>query len=210
MIGAARDFKQMIIDEMSQRLEGVAHVLRGCGLPALENVVKTDDLKMHTAALASAYVMAKARIESKERIIESREKTIRELSSELRKHEEASERRMDIIGGNGNTGEHYEDDTLVGGGDIYALDPLTANQFLSKASGIMEERGKQYDKPDGERSMPAAFNAITGRDLRADEGWLLMVLLKHVRLFSKEGFHQDSAIDGISYSALMAEEKARI
>ena len=53
----------------------------------------------------------------------------------------------------------------------------TAPELLSKASAIMAERGKQYDKPDGERSMGravGAFNCITGRDLTEAEGWLLL------------------------------------
>lgn len=88
----------------------------------------------------------------------------------------------------------------------------TAPEFLHRAATIMEERGKQYDKPGGERSMGktvAAFNAITGRDLSEAEGWLLLETLKNVRLWQKPGFHQDSADDGVAYSALKAEAKAK-
>lgn len=87
---------------------------------------------------------------------------------------------------------------------------IAAPDFLHRAAAIMEERGKQYDQPSGERSMGkcvAAFNAITGRDLSESEGWLLMAVLKQVRLFQKAGFHQDSAEDGIAYAALLAEAK---
>ena len=88
----------------------------------------------------------------------------------------------------------------------------TAPEFLHRAASIMEERGKQYDKPGGERSMGKtvqAFNAITGRDLSEAEGWLLLETLKNVRLWQKPGFHQDSADDGVAYSALKAEAKAK-
>lgn len=88
----------------------------------------------------------------------------------------------------------------------------TAPEFLHRAATIMEERGKQYDKPGGERSMGktvAAFNEITGRDLSEAEGWLLLETLKNVRLWQKPGFHQDSADDGVAYSALKAEAKAK-
>lgn len=88
----------------------------------------------------------------------------------------------------------------------------TAPEFLHRAATIMEERGKQYDKPGGERSMGktvAAFNAITGRDLTEAEGWLLLETLKNVRLWQKPGFHQDSADDGVAYSALKAEAKSK-
>lgn len=86
----------------------------------------------------------------------------------------------------------------------------TAPELLNKASALMEERGKQYDKPDGERSMGravGAFNCITGRDLTEAEGWLLLQTLKDVRLWQRPGYHQDSAEDCIAYAALKAEAK---
>lgn len=89
---------------------------------------------------------------------------------------------------------------------------ISAPEFLNTAARIMEERGRQYDQEGGERSMGkcvAAFNAITGRNLTESEGWLLMAVLKQVRLFQKPGFHKDSAEDGIAYTALLAEAKQR-
>ena len=53
----------------------------------------------------------------------------------------------------------------------------------------------------------AAFNAVTGRDLSEAEGWLLLQLLKDVRLFQRPGYHADSAEDCLAYSALKAEAK---
>lgn len=88
----------------------------------------------------------------------------------------------------------------------------TAPKLLAKAAAIMEERGKQYDKPEGERSMGktvAAFNAITGQNLSEAEGWLLLQILKDVRLWQRPGYHQDSAEDCIAYSALKAEAKSK-
>lgn len=86
----------------------------------------------------------------------------------------------------------------------------TAPEMLNRAAEIMAERGKQYDKPSGERSMGkcvAAFNIITGQDLSEAEGWLLLQVLKDVRLWQHPGYHQDSAEDCIAYSALKAEAK---
>lgn len=86
----------------------------------------------------------------------------------------------------------------------------SAPDLLNKAAAIMGERGKQYDKPDGERSMGravAAFNCITGRDLTEAEGWLLLQTLKDVRLWQRPGYHQDSAEDCVAYAALKAEAK---
>lgn len=86
-----------------------------------------------------------------------------------------------------------------------------ATEMLGRAAALLHERGQNYDKPEGERSMGrtvAAFNAITGRDLSEAEGWLFMQQLKQVRLFTRSGYHIDSAEDNIAYAALMAEAKA--
>lgn len=88
----------------------------------------------------------------------------------------------------------------------------TATGLLVRASEHMDARASQYDKPEGERSMGKAveaFNAITGRDLSEPEGWLLLQVLKDVRLFQRPGYHADSAEDCIAYAALKGEAKAR-
>lgn len=87
-----------------------------------------------------------------------------------------------------------------------------ATDFLSNAARIMTERGQQYDKPEGERSMGAAvtaFNAITRRGLSEAEGWLLLQLLKDVRQWQRPAYHADSAEDCVAYAALKAEALAR-
>ena len=88
---------------------------------------------------------------------------------------------------------------------------MNATDILSKAAQHMADRAATYDKPEGERSMGRAveaFNAITGRDLAESEGWLLLQVLKSVRLFTRPGYHSDSAEDGVAYAALMAEAKS--
>lgn len=86
---------------------------------------------------------------------------------------------------------------------------MKSTEFLQAAIDVQAERGKQYDKPSGERSMAAtvsAFNAITGRDLSEAEGWLLLQTLKDVRQWQNPSkYHHDSALDGVAYSALKAE-----
>lgn len=89
---------------------------------------------------------------------------------------------------------------------------VTAPQLLEKAASHMRDRAATYDSPEGERSMAktvAAFNAITGRDLTETEGWLLLQVLKEVRLFQRPGYHADSAEDCIAYAALKAESKSK-
>ena len=90
--------------------------------------------------------------------------------------------------------------------------PTTAQDFLTKASELMAQRGQTYDQPTGERSMGSAiiaFNAITRQHLTEAEGWLLMQLLKDVRQWSRVEYHADSAEDGVTYSALKAESLAK-
>lgn len=88
--------------------------------------------------------------------------------------------------------------------------PSGAPDLLTQASHLLTERGKQYDKSGDERSsakIVAAFNAVTGRDLTAGEGWLFLMMLKAVRFYSNtETPHRDSLEDLIAYSALHAEE----
>jgi hypothetical protein len=87
---------------------------------------------------------------------------------------------------------------------------MKATTILEKAAQHMRDRAATYDKPEGERSMGktvAAFNAITGRDLTAAEGWLMLAVLKQVRVFQNSAVpHVDSLEDGPAYLALMAEE----
>lgn len=89
---------------------------------------------------------------------------------------------------------------------------LTSVGYLQAAIDVQVERGKQYDSPEGERSMGRtvhAFNAITGRDLTEAEGWLLLQVLKDVRQWQNpDKFHEDSALDCVAYAALKAEALA--
>lgn len=87
-----------------------------------------------------------------------------------------------------------------------------APELLGRAAMHMHERSSTYDKPEGERSMGRtvqAFNAITGHNLSESEGWLLLQVLKDVRLFTRSEYHADSAEDCIAYAALKAEAKGR-
>lgn len=151
------------------------------------------------------------------------------------------EDRIDVIGQNGNTGEHYAIDTspervenwqenvhitpetltlrdiapaLKSAGVTIKLedDPRTAPSFLQSALQTLTQRGKDYDKPEGERSAAAvavAFNAITGRNLTEAEVWLVLQLVKDVRQWQNPGrYHADSALDCVAYAALKAEALA--
>lgn len=85
---------------------------------------------------------------------------------------------------------------------------ISAIEFLERAADLMLERGKEYDRPDGERSMAqavAAFNILTGNILSEHDGWMFMLLLKLSRQAQTPHWHQDSSEDAIAYAALMAE-----
>lgn len=88
----------------------------------------------------------------------------------------------------------------------------TPHHFLDAASACLGSRGEQYDSPTGERSMGRtvhAFNAITGHTLTEAEGWLLLQTLKDVRQWATiNTIHEDSALDGVAYSALKCEALA--
>lgn len=88
---------------------------------------------------------------------------------------------------------------------------MKATEFLSTAQSHMDARAQVYDKADGERSMArtvAAFNAITGHRLSESDGWMLMMLLKAVRLTQRATYHADSAEDLVAYAALLGEARS--
>lgn len=97
----------------------------------------------------------------------------------------------------------------VGGEAVTLHSGRDALQIIDAATQHMRDRAATYDQPQGERSMGrtvTAFNAITGRDLKESEGWLLLQLLKDVRQWQNpDVYHRDSAEDAIAYAGLKAE-----
>ncbi len=89
--------------------------------------------------------------------------------------------------------------------------PKSAPEFLQSALSTLTQRGKDYDKPEGERSAAAvavAFNAITGKHITDAEVYLVLQLVKDVRQWQCADFHADSALDCVAYAALKAEALA--
>ena len=93
------------------------------------------------------------------------------------------------------------------------MQPSTAQGFLEAALETLNQRGKDYDKPAGERSaasVATAFNAITGRNVTEQEVWLILQLVKDVRQWQQpDRYHADSALDCVAYAALKAEALVR-
>jgi hypothetical protein len=87
---------------------------------------------------------------------------------------------------------------------------MNAQQLLTNAATLMNQRAATYDKPEGERSMGAviaAFNAITGNHLRESDGWMIMALLKLVRDSQTPAPHKDSVEDFVAYASLYGESR---
>lgn len=87
----------------------------------------------------------------------------------------------------------------------------SALDILDQAASEMRDRGKTYDKPEGERSMGAtvaAFGAITGVTMSEQQGWQFMEVLKLVRS-NQGGYRADSFIDGAAYASLAGEAASR-
>ena len=85
---------------------------------------------------------------------------------------------------------------------------IKAPDILNKAAQHMMNRAVEYDSPRGERSMEKTvqvFNTITRHSIKESDGWLFMQILKDVRQWSNEKYHEDSGEDSIAYSALKCE-----
>jgi len=80
-------------------------------------------------------------------------------------------------------------------------------QILQQAMDAQVDRAASRDVGN-ERSMTAtvaAFNAMYGKDLTVEEGWMFQVFLKASR--AKGGdFREDDYVDGAGYFALAGEE----
>lgn len=116
--------------------------------------------------------------------------------------ESSAEIRIDAIAQNGATGEHYQ---FVGINEM-----AEAQDFLSEGLKILGDRGRQYGSNERECSFPQvaqAFNAITGNNLKGSDVCLILLLVKQVRQYAQpDRFHEDSAVDGVNYTALQAQE----
>lgn len=85
--------------------------------------------------------------------------------------------------------------------------PTTAADILQLGLATLEQRGRDRDQPDGERTMPSvvrAFEALTGHRVTEQQGWLFMALIKVKR--SQSGAPDlDHYVDGANYFALAGE-----
>jgi hypothetical protein len=89
----------------------------------------------------------------------------------------------------------------------------TSIGLIKSAIEVQGERGKEYDQPEGERSMAKVvdiFNRFHDLGMSEVQGWHFMEILKDVRFFSAPDFHRDSIVDKINYVALRGERAAKV
>lgn len=84
---------------------------------------------------------------------------------------------------------------------------MNAVDFIKQAMQILEDRAKDRDTPQGERSMKRAvaiFKARTDVELSEYQGWVFMQCLKHARE-AQGTYSLDDTVDDIGYAALRGE-----
>lgn len=80
--------------------------------------------------------------------------------------------------------------------------------LLSSVYDIQNERAKEYEQKNAERSFDKIaniFNAYRGLNLLPSDVALILRILKEVRSEHSDTVHLDSFIDGLSYESLRAE-----
>jgi hypothetical protein len=89
---------------------------------------------------------------------------------------------------------------------------VKAHEFLLNAAAVLKERGKTYDvNGTEERSINKTvdmFKALTGVQMKYEQGWLFMACLKMVRSQQNDKFHEDSFLDAAAYLALAGESSS--
>ena len=84
----------------------------------------------------------------------------------------------------------------------------SAAGILQEGLDVLIQRGQEYERLEGERSMEDvvnAFNIVYKKGLTVTEGWMFMVFLKAVRQHQSPD-KRDTYVDGANYFALAGEE----
>lgn len=84
----------------------------------------------------------------------------------------------------------------------------TSVDFLNIVKDIQEERGAEYEQNGGERSfakIAQVFNVYRDKDLLPSDIALILEIMKNVRFYAQDRYHEDSVIDKVSYASLWAE-----
>ena len=170
---------------LGDRLEGVAHVLRGCGLPLLADASGHEDLQPKAAALAGAYQMALADLRSHEACLEAKDAELlaqAKVVVDLRN-------RLDALT------QQWEADT----GRILRAALESRSQVINEADRLRAELAT-------ERQARKALQEQDGVDVKdAAVGYLVRVTKRKPRYVTRPERARDAALAAVRAGAGRAE-----
>lgn len=170
---------------LGDRLDGVAHVLRGCGLPLLADTSGAEDLQPKVAALAGAYQMAMADLRSHEACLEAKDAELlaqAKVVIDLRN-------RLDALT------QQWEADT----GRILRAALESRSQVINEADRLRAELAT-------ERQARKALQEQDGVDVKdAAVGYLIRVTKRKPRYVTQPERARDAALAAVRAGAGRAE-----
>ena len=173
---------------LGERLEGVAHVLRGCGLPLLADASGAEDLQPKVAALAGAYQMALADLRSHEACLEAKDA---ELLAQAKVVVDLRD-RLDALT------RQWEADTGRITADLRAA--------LKSRSQAINESDRLRAELATERQAREALQEQDGVDVKdAAVGYLVRVTKRKPRYVTKPERARDAALAAVRAGAGRAE-----
>ena len=173
---------------LGDRLDGVAHALRGCGLPLLADASGAEDLQPKVAALAGAYQMALADLRSLEAYIEAKDA---ELLAQAKVVIDLRD-RLDALT------QQWEADTGRITADLQAA--------LKSRSQAINEADRLRGELAAERQAREALQEQDGVDVKdAAVGYLVRVTKRKPRYVTKPERARDAALAAVRAGAGRAE-----
>lgn len=173
---------------LGERLEGVAHVLRGCGLPLLADASGAEDLQPKVAALAGAYQMALADLRSHEACLEAKDA---ELLAQAKVVVDLRD-RLDALT------QQWEADTGRITADLQAA--------LKSRSQVINEADRLRAELAAERQAREALQEQEGVDVKdAAVGYLIRVTKRKPRYVTQPERARDAALAAVRAGAGRAE-----
>lgn len=178
---------------LGDRLDGVAHVLRGCGLPLLADASGAEDLQPKAAALAGAYQMALADLRSHEACLEAKDA---ELLAQAKAVIDLRD-RLDALT------QQWEADTGRITADLQAA--------LKSRSQAINEADRLRGELATERQAREALQEQDGVDVKdAAVGYLVRVTKRKPRYVTKPEMARDAALAAVRAGAGRAEVLALV
>ena len=173
---------------LGDRLDGVAHVLRGCGLPLLADASGAEDLQPKVAALAGAYQMALAELRQHQACLEAKDA---ELLAQAKVVVDMRD-RLDALT------QQWEADTGRITADLQAA--------LKSRSQAINESDRLRAELATERQAREVLQEQDGVDVKdAAVGYLIRVTKRKPRYVTKPERARDAALAAVRAGAGRAE-----